>query len=147
MTLKEMLKSKEAVKMYRELVKKYHPDRGGDAEKIKVINNLKDAEKVKDKEIKKLYKQWIGGKEKEVEFDDTAEKPKVKVLEKWAKEIQKNYPVVTSVYVLESKYGIKVVFSLRKKMELKNLILEKAEKFSSKQQLEKEFKIKLEKAF
>jgi len=150
-TLKEMLQSPEAKKMYRELAKKFHTDiPGGDEKKIRVINNLKDAKEVKDKEIVKLYKEWFDKKEKEVKFNNTEGfnyKEKVTILKKWSKEIQDNYPVVTDVYVIESRFEIRIIFSLRKKMELKNLILNKAEKFSSKQQLEKEFKKKLEKVF
>jgi len=43
MNLQEMLKTPEAKKMYRELSQEHHPDKGGSAAKMKMINAAKDS--------------------------------------------------------------------------------------------------------
>lgn len=149
MTLKEMLQSKEAKKIYKELVKKFHLDISKkNSDKIKVINNLKNAKEIKDKEIINLYNKWI---KKNIKFDDISNTSnitkKLNILKKWSENIKNNYPVVSSVYVLRIADKIKIIFSCRKKMELKNIILKKADTFNSENQLEKEFKKKLEEVF
>jgi DnaJ-class molecular chaperone len=61
--INEELKSKEAIKKWRELVKKYHSDVNQKNEiNIKVINNAKDEG---DKALLKPYKELMG-KNKEI---------------------------------------------------------------------------------
>ena len=67
MTLQEMLATQEARNYYKELVKKYHPDKGGDVEKMKRINAAKD---VGDEALRKIYRE-LNQKEKSKVYDDT----------------------------------------------------------------------------
>jgi len=54
-----MLESPEAKKMYRELSKKFHPDKSGNVETQKKINIAKDKG---DTALAKLYKELIKDK-------------------------------------------------------------------------------------
>lgn len=93
MKLEEMLASPEVKAMYKELVKKYHPDVGGDQEVMKRVNNAKDKG---DDEIIDLYNQLVMGgkfeKAKEPKYSDMGLGEVKKDLSKysaWAKEISK----------------------------------------------------------
>jgi DnaJ-class molecular chaperone len=100
MTLKEMLTSPEAKKMYRELVLKYHPDsKSGNEDLMKQINAAKDKN---DYELKKLYKELIKTKEKEENYSDINNKKNMRYysnlarsIEDSAREVGMNLTVVT----------------------------------------------------
>ena len=72
MTLKEMLETKEAKRMYRELAQKYHPDKGGSKTIMTKINTAKDSG---DYAMKKLYNQLLNkAKEEKKEFSGNLKK-------------------------------------------------------------------------
>ncbi len=56
MKLHELLTSTKAKQQYRELVVKYHTDRGGDEEIIRAVNNAKDDG---DEAVSRLYRKHI----------------------------------------------------------------------------------------
>lgn len=131
MTLKEMLKSDEAKKMYRELAKKLHPDTSdGDAEMMVKVNALKNDSKKKDREIKTIYNEIFGNK--------------IKTIKKWANNIKNRHPIISMVNVIESD-GIKTIFSYYSKEDrkTKNIIFTNTEKFNSEKNFETEFKKEL----
>ena len=56
---------------FRELVKKYHPDRGGDTETAKRIINAKDS----DEAVESLYRELILGKTEQEKPKQTEQEP------------------------------------------------------------------------
>lgn len=92
MTLLEMLSRPEVKAMYKELVKKYHPDLGGDQEIMKKINIAKDKG---DEEMMKLFKKLKGEKTKEepkysdIGLDNI--KSDMKKYSNWAREIENEF--------------------------------------------------------
>jgi len=77
----EELKTIDAKKKFRELVKSYHPDIGGKIETMKKINVAKD---VGDKALLKVYKELKEKKPEKKENDSTL----LKKYYKWAEEVE-----------------------------------------------------------
>jgi hypothetical protein len=111
MTLKEMLSSPEAKKMYRELAKKYHPDfPGGSASKMKDINKAKDEG---DYYLKKLYKELTRKAETETTTSysdvETNIDEKYEILKKWAEVLERNLKLDDqTIFILLKKYKDKI---------------------------------------
>lgn len=144
MTLHEMLKSKEAKKMYRELSKRYHPDiKTGDPRIMQRINKAKDHG---DKAMKELYKYLSKEpKKKETESRETPsakpKKRKYKVHIQWLKEIQdtinetfkendKNIRVHISPRINEKYEELQAVITIRKGTQVKTAFIPKANNYT-----------------
>ena len=150
MTLVEMLSRPEIKVMYKELVKKYHPDVGGNPEVMKRINIAKD---VGDEAMRHIYNELIKKENKKEEkdyFNDLTKttKEKLKKYSKWANwimnyinsTISRDFKIFVTPRAETSHDKIIIncavmAFSKKKKEPIKSFTLWNIDKYTSKEHL------------
>lgn len=116
--------------MYRELAMKFHPDRGGDQEKMKKLNAARqngDWDK-----IRRMYHSEMGEEEQETETKIPPNvKDKFKLYNNWAKEIEEELHNIKIIIEIQGT-GINALVHYTRYEQKKSFYLPKIERFKSK---------------
>tara|TARA_Y100000310_G_scaffold345026_1_gene461254 strand:- start:81 stop:884 length:804 start_codon:yes stop_codon:yes gene_type:complete len=153
MNILEALSSQEAKKKFRELIKKYHPDIGGDDKTTKRITAAKDSG---DNALIALYRELTGKKEEFITKEEdkknrenfrkqTGEKL-ARQYEDWGLTLKKDFPeILTVIAFVDAQGSIIVEFHLREKTQATKKVvrISDANKYKSKNEFIEAAKKKL----
>jgi len=126
MKLNEII-SDELKPKYRELSKKFHPDKGGDSKTMERINNAVDKG---DEAFQSIYKELTG---KKIDIPISLEKLR-DLQEEWAKDLEQNKNekiFIYEIYPKLEKNSITIIIRFRCGGEVK-LIIKNSERFKTK---------------
>jgi len=132
MKLIEELKSLEAKRKYRELAMKFHPDKTGNGDIMKKINQAKDNG---DKELFKIYSELL-------KVRKTQETKKTKISSmfdlvkyyKWAKIIQNSFAFPMDIVVSKEGNSFNAWINMVENGKVKSIYLANIEKYHTLEQ-------------